>query len=66
MLRSVLEILLSAGDEYVIPTASSQHSEAGEVRVRGVPGPRRPPASCRQVQAERSRPGERGDNAKLQ
>ena len=63
---SVLEMLSSAGDGYVIPAASSQHSEAGEVRVRGVPGPRRPPASCRQVQAERSRPGERGDYAHLQ
>ena len=52
---NIFDILLSAGYEDFIPATPPQHAEAGEVRVRGVPAP----ASSRQVQTQRSRPGER-------
>ena len=61
---SVLDTLLSAGDEHVLPAATPQHVEAEEVRVRGLPGPG--PGGGRQVQAQRGRPAERGDHPNLQ
>ena len=59
-------MFLSVGDDYSVPAATSQHVETGEVRVRGVPGSRSPPASHRQVQAEPGRAGARGDDTQLQ
>ena len=54
----ILYIFLSTGYGHSVPAAASQHVEAGEVRVRGVPGSGPPPASHCQVQVKRRRAGE--------
>ena len=56
---------LFSGNGNSIPTATSQHVEEGEARVVGAAGLPQPPAGHGQVQAQRCRAGERGDDAKM-